>query len=87
MSERRVDAAGPRLFTPAFIALLLAQAGFGYAFSCFFMLPKFLVTQLAAGPAEIGRVMAIYGVAVVVSMPVIGAAVYPRYSLAPRCLG
>ena len=39
------------------------------------MLPKFMATELAAGPAEIGRVMAVYGVAVVISMPVIGAAV------------
>ena len=39
------------------------------------MLPKFMATELAAGPAEIGRVMAAYGAAVVVSMPVIGTAV------------
>ena len=75
MSHGAVEGVPPRLFTPGFTALLMAQAGFGYAFSSFFMLPKFLVTQLAAGPAEIGRVMAVYGVAVVVSMPVIGAAV------------
>ena len=64
-----------RLLTPGFTALLIAQAGFGYAFSSFFMLPKFLVTELGAGPAVIGRIMAVYGVAVVISMPAVGAAV------------
>ena len=43
------SAARPPLLTRRFAALLAAQAGFGYAFSSFLMLPKFLVTELAAG--------------------------------------
>jgi MFS family permease len=61
--------------TRGFAALLLAQACFGYAFSSFLLLPKFLVTELAAGPAEIGRVMAIYGITIVVFMPLVGGLV------------
>jgi predicted MFS family arabinose efflux permease len=65
----------PPLFTPGFVSLLTAQAGFGYAFSSFFLLPKFLDTELGAGPAEIGRVAAVYGVTVVLAMPALGVAV------------
>jgi predicted MFS family arabinose efflux permease len=36
------------------------------------MLPKFLVTQLAAGPVEVGRVAAAYSVAVIVFIPAMG---------------
>ncbi len=75
MTGRASDTPPGRLMTPGFTALLIAQAGFGYAFSSFLMLPKFLVTELGAGPAVIGRVMAVYGVAVVISMPALGAAV------------
>lgn len=75
MSERALAAVPPSLFTPAFTSLLVSQVGFGYAFSSYWMLPKFLVTELGAGPAEIGRVIAVHGVAVVVAMPAVGAAV------------
>ena len=61
--------------TPAFTALLTTQAGFGYAFSTFLLLPKYLVTQLGAGPAEIGLVTSAYGVATVLTIPVMGAVV------------
>jgi predicted MFS family arabinose efflux permease len=68
------DAAARRtpLLTRNFAMLLIAQASFGYAFSSFFMLPKFLVTQLSAGPAEVGRVAAAYGVSVIIFIPAMG---------------
>ena len=56
-------------------ALLVAQGCFGYAFSSYFLLPKFLVTQLHAGPAEIGHVTALYGLFVVCCLPTMGAVV------------
>jgi predicted MFS family arabinose efflux permease len=65
----------PPLFTTGFVSLLTSQAGFGYAFSSFFMLPKFLDTELGAGPGEIGRIAAVYGVTVVLAMPALGVAV------------
>ena len=64
-----------RLLTPGFTKLLVAQACFGYAFSNYFLLPKFLVTELGAGPAEIGQVAAFYGLFVVVFLPAMGVLV------------
>ena len=55
-------------------ALLVAQAGFGYAFSSFFLLPSFIVDELAGGPVEIGLVTAAYGVVILV-LPLTGALV------------
>lgn len=69
MSPRREPAP---LLTRGFAALLVAQAGFGYAFSSFLLLPKFLVTELGAGPAEIGRLEAVHGIAAVLLMPLVG---------------
>jgi MFS family permease len=65
----------PRLLTPGFTALLVAQVGFGYAFASFFLLPKFLVVWLHAGPRAIGLVTAAHNATVVVLMPVMGALV------------
>lgn len=62
----------PRLLTRSFAALLVAQAGFGYAFSSFLLLPKFLVAGLGAGPADIGSVEAVHGIAAVLLMPAVG---------------
>lgn len=44
----------PALMTPRFALVLACQACFGFAFSAFFLLPTFLATELAAGPAAIG---------------------------------
>jgi MFS family permease len=63
------------LLTPGFSKLLIAQACFGYAFSNYFLLPKFLVTELGAGPAEIGQVTAWSGLFVVVFLPAMGVLV------------
>lgn len=64
-----------RLLTPRLATLLVAQACFGYAFSSFFLLPKFLATELGVGPAAIGLLNAAYGVAAVVSMFTMGVLV------------
>jgi MFS family permease len=68
----------PRILTRSFGALLVAQACFGYAFSSFFLLPKFLVTELSAGPVEIGWVAAAHGISIVLLMPLIGGIVDRR---------
>jgi predicted MFS family arabinose efflux permease len=75
MSDQAVQVARPRLLTPGFSALLVAQVCFGYAFSSFFLLPKYLVVELGAGPTAIGTLTAAHGLAVVVFLPLIGAAV------------
>ncbi len=63
------------LITRSFASLLVAQASFGYAFSSYFLLPKFLDTALAARPSEIGLVTAVHGLAVIAFLPLMGAAV------------
>ena len=75
MPEANRDARVRPLLTPGFVKLLVAQACFGYAFSNFFLLPKFLVTELGAGPAEIGQVTAWSGLFVVVFLPAMGVLV------------
>jgi MFS family permease len=65
----------PVLLTRSFAALLVAQAGFGYAFSSFLMLPKFVVADLGGGPDDIGRIEALHGVAIVLLMPFVGGVV------------
>ena len=75
MSEAKSDPRADRLLTPGFIKLLVAQACFGYAFSNYFLLPKFLVTELGAGPAEIGQVTAWFGLFVVFFLPAMGVLV------------
>ena len=75
MLERQIPAVRPRLLTRRFSVLLVAQACFGYAFSSFFLLPKYLVLALSAGPEQIGYVTATHGVAAVVLLPLMGAAV------------
>lgn len=54
------------LWNRRFIFLLLAQTGFGFANSSFLMLPKFLATELGAGPEEIGAVVAVSALSIVV---------------------
>ena len=63
------------LLSPDFTALLIAQASFGFAFSSFFLLPKFVNSQLGAGAFEIGLLTAVYGAVVIVFVPAMGALV------------
>lgn len=65
----------PRLLTPSFTALLVANVCFGYAFSSFFLLPKFMASQLGAGPREVGFLIAAHGATIVIVLPLMGAAV------------
>jgi MFS family permease len=57
------------------VSLLVAQATFGYSSSSFLLLPKYLTTQLSAGPVEIGLVSAAGGVATIISIFGTGAVV------------
>jgi MFS family permease len=63
------------LVTGRFAVLLTAQACFGYSFSSFFLLPKYLASELHAGPAEIGLLTAANGAAAVVFMFLMGVMV------------
>ena len=81
MSERMVAAPAVHLLSRRFTALLVANVCFGYAFSSFFLLPKFMDTVLGAGPAEVGWVTFAHGATIVTVLPLLGAAV-DRYG---RC--
>ena len=75
MSERAVAIRRPRLLSPGFTALLVANVCFGYAFSSFLLLPKYLDVALGAGPAQVGTLTFVHGAVIVVFLPLIGAAV------------
>jgi MFS family permease len=69
------EARGTHLLTRRFAVLLVAQACFGYSFSAFFLLPKYLASDLGAGPASIGQLTAANGIAAVISMFAMGVLV------------
>jgi len=63
-----------KLFTPPFVRLLAMQAAYGFSFSMFFLLPKYLAT-VGEPPARIGFVMAGFGVACILTIPFLRAIV------------
>lgn len=85
------------LFTRSFVALLATQASFGFAFSAFFLLPKYMSVELAAGPAEIGLVTAVFYLSALLLQPFMGSIVDRRgrrrfltagaLLMAPACAG
>lgn len=66
------QSAEPPLFTRDFALLVAVQLGFGYAFSSFFLLPKFVVTELGGGPRQVGTVGALAVLAAVLASPLCG---------------
>ncbi len=64
-----------RLFTPAFGIIVGMQLTFGFGFSIFFLLPKYLTTVLHAGPDQVGWVSASAVVAAVLAVPLLGRAI------------
>jgi MFS family permease len=66
------EPAEPPLFTRGFALILATQFAFGFAFSSFFLLPKFVVTQLYGSPAQVGYVGALSVVAAVLASPTCG---------------
>jgi len=65
--SRRLEWLGPDLGR-----LLGAAALWGFAFSSFYLLPKFLIHELGAGPDDIGFVVGILGLATVACTPLTG---------------
>jgi len=66
------EAAEPPLFTRDFALVLATQLTFGFAFSSFFLLPKFVVTQLHGSPSQVGYVGALAVLAAVLVSPLCG---------------
>ncbi len=73
-SESRATPERPPLWTGRFAALIASQICFGYAFSSYFLLPTFLSRELGASASTVGAVMALTSAAVVVLLPLVGAA-------------
>ena len=69
--SRRASAAAPRLWTRAFVDLLIAEALFGFSYALFVLLPKLLAVGYGATAGQIGTVMASFGVASLVTIPLI----------------
>ena len=66
--------------TPDLARVLGAASVWGFAFSTFYLLPKFLAQELDAGPSEIGVVVGVFSVATVAATPLAGWVVdrFPR---------
>jgi len=63
------------VWTRAFVTVVTTQMAFGYASSAFVLLPKYLSTELHATASDIGHVMAVTGLAAVLAIPFVGAAI------------
>lgn len=62
----------PRLLSRDFLLVLATQLAFGFAFSSFFLLPKFVVTKLHGTPSQVGYVGALAVLMAVVGSPLAG---------------
>ncbi len=62
----------PPLLTREFALVLATQLTFGFAFSSFFLLPKYVVTELHGSPSQVGYVGALAVVAAVLVSPLCG---------------
>src|SRR6187431_3144521 len=60
-----------RLWTPAFVDLLISEALFGFSYALFVLLPKLLAVGYGATAGQIGTVMAAFGVASLITIPLI----------------
>ena len=60
-----------RLWSPAFVDLLIAEALFGFSYALFVLLPKLLAVGYGATAGQIGGVMAAFGVASLITIPLI----------------
>jgi MFS family permease len=60
-----------RLWTPAFVDLLISEALFGFSYALFVLLPKLLAVGYGATAGQIGAVMASFGIGSLVTIPLI----------------
>jgi predicted MFS family arabinose efflux permease len=74
MPETATDLPSPRASaTPWFgsqaLIIIAVQVVFGFGWSLYLLVPKFLTTVLHAGPEDIGRISAVAGLAAVLTVP------------------
>lgn len=60
------------LWTPAFVRLLVAGSAYGFAFSSFHLMPKYLAVEFGATPSQIGWSAGVFGIASVLTSVVVG---------------
>lgn len=60
------------LWTPAFIRLLVAGGAYGFSFSSFHLMPKYLSVEFGASPSQIGWSAGVFGIASVLTSVVVG---------------
>jgi MFS family permease len=70
--QRVAPAPAERLFTRAFLLLLATQTAYGFVYSEFLLLPKFLAQRLGASPDTIGWVMSASVVGGILFVPAAG---------------
>ncbi len=83
--HHRVAAPATAWITRDILTITAAAASWGFAFSTFFLLPKFLVQEFAAGPKSVGLVTGVFAIATVALTPLAGRAIdrYPhRWTIA-----
>ena len=61
-----------RLFSPAFVALLLVQFAYGMAFTTYYALPKFLIQVLHAPATLVGNAHGAFALAGALAVPLVG---------------
>src|SRR5688572_19909456 len=61
------------LWTPAFVRLLLAGSAYGFSFSSFHLMPKYLAVEFGASPSAIGWSAGVFGISSVLTSIVVGA--------------
>ncbi|HYP87280.1 MAG TPA: MFS transporter [Polyangiaceae bacterium] len=71
-SVTSAESSEPPLFTRDFALLLATQLAFAFSFSSFFLLPKFVVTELHGSASQVGYVGAFAVVAAVAVSPLCG---------------
>jgi MFS family permease len=77
-SARRPRAEAParaELWTPAFSRLLVAGSAYGFAFSSFHLMPKYLAVEFGASPTEIGWAAGVFGIASVFTSIAVGVCI------------
>lgn len=67
------ERANALLWTPAFVRLLAAGAAYGFSFSSFHLMPKYLAVEYGASPSAIGWAAGVFGISSVVTSIVVGS--------------
>lgn len=71
----RIATSRATLWTPAFVRLLAAGSAYGFSFSSFHLMPKYLAVEFGATPSQIGWAAGVFGISSVITSVVVGACI------------